>query len=504
MMNLFPPQWLNHPYWLALATPILATLLATVVANYLPIANVSLIYLTAVLLTALHTHTTPAILCALISFLTYNFFFMSPRFTLEMIHQEEILTVSFFLFIALVVGRIGGRLRQQMLLLHSNDKMLHHQLQLAQHLSSCLSQQAVLDTLCQHINQVLHVNCQHYSPDSPPSLGPAAKNAFQNATEHAQPCGAGASSFSQSPHLFFPIQVDSVIAVLMISAKTDSSPFPPTTILIHTFVQQAEQALRQCNLMNSLQQEKMNKEREMLRSALLSSVSHDLRTPLATMIGSVSTLQAFHQQLSVDDQQELLTAILEEAKRLNRYVQNLLDMTRIGHGELKLERDWVTIEDIINVTLKRTKPLLHQQQIHVTGIQPTPLLYIHPALIEQALFNVVENAIKFTPEGGAIELQTALQENTLILRVIDEGPGIPQDEREQIFDMFYTVSRGDRKPHGTGLGLAISQSILRAHGGFIDVTDPLSPHNGAAFVFHIPLPTQQPTEEPVDGADSDH
>ncbi|WP_165773342.1 sensor histidine kinase [Zooshikella ganghwensis] len=503
-MNLFPPQWLSHPYWLALTTPILATVLAAAVASYLPIANVSLIYLTAVLLTALHTHTTPAILCSLISFLTYNFFFMSPRFTLEMIHQEEILTVCFFLLIALVVGRIGGRLRQQMQLLHSNDKMLHHQLQLAQQLSSCLSQQAVLDCLCQHINQVLNVNCQHYPPDSLPPLEPAALSAFQSAAQHAQPCGAGASSFSQSPYLFFPVQGDSVISVLMLSAKTEASPFPPSTILIHTFVQQAEQALRQCALMNSLQQEKMNNEREMLRSALLSSVSHDLRTPLATMIGSVSTLQAFHQQLSVDDQQELLTAILEEAKRLNRYVQNLLDMTRLGHGELKLERDWVTIEDIINVTLKRSKPLLQHQYIHVTGVQPTPLLYVHPALIEQALFNVVENAIKFTPKDGVIELQTAQQEDTLLLSVIDEGPGIPEDEREQIFDMFYTVSRGDCKPPGTGLGLAISQSILRAHGGFIEVTASSAPNTGATFVFHIPLPTQQPIEEPVDGTDSDH
>jgi two-component system sensor histidine kinase KdpD len=184
--------------------------------------------------------------------------------------------------------------------------------------------------------------------------------------------------------------------------------------------------------------------------------------------------------------------VVSEGERLNRYIQNLLDMTRLGHGTLKLERDWIGIDDILNSALRRTRELLHDRRL-VRSIEPDlPLLYVHPALIEQALVNVIENAAKFSPKDGEIRIAATREDGELLISVSDEGPGIPPDQREKVFNMFFTGGEGDRGKYGSGLGLAICSGMIGAHGGRIEAL-PGSGGRGTTIAIHLPL-----LEPPVD------
>jgi two-component system sensor histidine kinase KdpD len=222
---------------------------------------------------------------------------------------------------------------------------------------------------------------------------------------------------------------------------------------------------------------------------LLASVSHDLRTPLTSMRGSIDSLLALGEAIPLADRRELLEGTRDEAERLDRYIQNLLDMTRLGHGALKLARDWVAPADIVGSALNRLRAVLAPLAVGVEVPADLPLLYVHAALIEQALVNVLENAARFSPAHGRLLLSAGTTDSEVFFSVADEGPGIPQDEREKIFDMFYTAARGDRGGQGTGLGLAICQGMVGAHGGRISVDDGLD-GRGTCITLHLPLQAQ--------------
>jgi two-component system, OmpR family, sensor histidine kinase KdpD len=218
-------------------------------------------------------------------------------------------------------------------------------------------------------------------------------------------------------------------------------------------------------------------------------VSHDLRTPLTTMRGSIDTLLALGEAIPLEDRRELLEGTRDEAERLDRYIQNLLDMTRLGHGALKLARDWVSPTDIVASALNRLRAVLAPLQVQVDVAPQLPLLHIHAALIEQALVNVLENAARFSPPHGVLQLVAGADQQELWFAVSDQGPGIPEEDRAKIFDMFYTAARGDRGGQGTGLGLAICQGMVGAHGGRISVGEGIG-GRGTCITLHLPLPEQ--------------
>jgi two-component system, OmpR family, sensor histidine kinase KdpD len=230
-------------------------------------------------------------------------------------------------------------------------------------------------------------------------------------------------------------------------------------------------------------------ETEQLRSALLASVSHDLRTPLTSMRGSIDSLLALGEAIPLEDRRELLEGTRDEAERLDRYIQNLLDMTRLGHGALKLARDWVSPGDIVGSSLGRLRAVLAPLQVSTDVPPELPLLYVHAALIEQALVNVLENAARFSPPHGRLQLRAGVADRRCFLPSVMKGPGIPEEERAKIFDMFYTAARGDRGGQGTGLGLAICQGMVGAHGGHISVTDGID-GRGTCITLFLPLQTQ--------------
>jgi two-component system sensor histidine kinase KdpD len=202
-----------------------------------------------------------------------------------------------------------------------------------------------------------------------------------------------------------------------------------------------------------------------LRTALLSSVSHDLKTPLVTMLGAATSLRDLRSDLSTSDKAELLDLIISESQRLESYIQNLLDMTRLGHGQLSLSRGWVSVAEIYHVVAKRFDRLFPKHLLHFQQVGELNALYVHAALIEQALFNVIDNALKASGADKEILVTASCIEPTMYIHICDHGPGLPASEWQAVFDQFYTFSLGDCYEKGTGLGLSICRSIMRVHGG---------------------------------------
>jgi two-component system sensor histidine kinase KdpD len=235
-----------------------------------------------------------------------------------------------------------------------------------------------------------------------------------------------------------------------------------------------------------LEQAKLVSETEQLRSALLSSISHDLRTPLSSIIGSSSSLMEYGDSIDGANRQELLSTVLDEAKRLDRHIQNLLDMTKLGQGKLTLKRDWVDIHDVISSAVSRLKDVLSDIEIHIQIADSIPLIWVHGVLIEQAIVNLIDNAARFSEKGDTISIEVEADEECMRISIYDQGPGIPEDERDKVFDMFYSMQRGDRatKP-GTGLGLAIVRGMIGAHSGEVTAH---AGKNGQGTCMTIKLP----------------
>jgi two-component system sensor histidine kinase KdpD len=236
--------------------------------------------------------------------------------------------------------------------------------------------------------------------------------------------------------------------------------------------------------LEELEEARLTSEREQLRSALLSSLSHDLRTPLASVIGSLTSIQELEEVLDAGQRRELLRNALDEGKRLDRYIQNLLDMTRLGQGRLKIERSWTDLHDIISGAARRLGLVPNQPPLEVDIPAGSPLLWVHGTLIEQALVNLLDNALRFTPPGGKVKLSFRPDGNQAVIDICDEGPGIPVQEREKVFEMFHTSS--DRGGHGTGLGLAICRGMVAAHAGTVEAG--AGPGGrGARMTIRLPL-----------------
>ena len=308
--------------------------------------------------------------------------------------------------------------------------------------------------------------------------------------KHTEQAGRFTDTLNAAPCWVLPLGSDDNhlgVAAIRLPAG-QGEPSTDERSLALTMVQDIGQALQRARLAEELEGARVQGETERLRNALLSSVSHDLRSPLASMIGSAGTLSSYGDQLPPSERQELLEAILGEGQRLDRYIQNLLDMTKLGHGTLKLNRDWTDAAEIVAAATTRLRKLFPDLKVDIELPPQTLLLYVHPALIEQALFNILENAARFSPPGQAVRVVVRPKGEQIQIDVIDRGPGIPEDERARIFDMFYSVSRGDRAPQGTGLGLAICRGMIGAHGGSVEAL----PGDGVGTTIRITLPLPAP------------
>jgi two-component system sensor histidine kinase KdpD len=387
-----------------------------------------------------------------------------------------------------VTGNLAASMRRESAKRKESLKRISKLYEFSNQLASLARGDEIIEALSLHLERCLdrRVTVLEVNKEGRPEIAPAAKLAdlpglptLGHALERI-----GESPFHADSWTFIGLVVnDRPLAMAAFEGDTDHDQIE----IARSLCEQAAVALDRTQLNAELEEARLITETEQLRSALLSSVSHDLRTPLASIIGASSSLLEYGASFSNSDKEELLTSIFTEAQRLDRYIQNLLDMTRLGGGKLSLRRDWVDLSDVVASAVSRLDSECGSVAI-VTQIDPAiPLLHVHGVLIEQALFNLVDNAIRFSPQHGDIDIVALLQGDSVDVCVVDQGPGIPDSEREKVFDMFYTLSRGDRSHlQGTGLGLAICRGMVGAHGGSV-LAEPGPEGKGTCIRISLPL-----------------
>jgi two-component system, OmpR family, sensor histidine kinase KdpD len=306
--------------------------------------------------------------------------------------------------------------------------------------------------------------------------------------QHATPAGRGADTLMGAKRLFLPMRTGrGIIGIVGLDSDREGALLSPDQHrLFDALTDQAALAIERIKLAEDMDRARLTAETERLRGALLTSISHDLRTPLASILGSASSLSTYRQSLDDAAQRELIGTIQDEAERLNRFIANLLDMTRLESGALEIQNSTADVIDVVGSALRRASAVLALRETEIDLQPDMPLANADPVLLEQVLFNLLDNAAKYTAPGTKIRIEARAQDNMLQLRIIDEGSGIPPEDLERIFDKFYRVHATDRKRAGTGLGLAICRGFVEAMGGTVHAGN-RGDRSGAVFTVAIPI-----------------
>ncbi len=303
-----------------------------------------------------------------------------------------------------------------------------------------------------------------------------------------EPAGRATETLPSARFHFRPIQgAKGSIGVLGIDPGDGDEVLSDAVLAtVQSFVEQAAVAIERIALVDQAAKAETAAEGERLRAALLSSISHDLRTPLASIVGSVTSLRALGDRMSKADRGDLLATIDEEAGRLSRFVSNLLDMTRLEAGAIDIRRDCVDVEDVMASAVARARKAFPRRKIQVTAVGKMPLIRGDAALLEQVLFNLLDNANKYSSAGSPTLIEARANANRVVLTVADRGIGIPGDALEKVFDKFYRVAGSDGRAPGTGLGLSICAGIVKGMGGTIRAESPVADSRGTRIIIELP------------------
>ncbi len=302
--------------------------------------------------------------------------------------------------------------------------------------------------------------------------------------EHNTPAGGKTRHFSDYPNMYLPLSgKDSVVGVLCLPAEAKERF---SSKVLATLAAQAASALEKARYAESHEKKLRDAEREKFLSALLSSVSHDFKTPLVTVIGALSSLKEMKQVQDNFNCREIVAGGLEEAQKLSRFINNVVEISRLESGLEAIRKEPVLLRDILASALKSLHPMIGKQQFSIQAEANFPLLNVNSALMELVFLNLLENAIKYGPAEGEVNIIASFDEHYAVIDIDDDGEGIPVSEREAIFVKFYRSKHGDRKIAGTGLGLYICRSIIEAHGGTISAIDP---HDGKGACVRVILPS---------------
>ena len=492
-------------YPIGILFPWLLTPVAFLVTDSLPKANVPLLYIVMVVFIAINVTVELAIINALSSFFAFSFFFAQPYGSIMIHSDEDLLTILLFLLTSVLVGYMATKHKRNIQKIRMREFMTDIELELLERLPKAIDTEDVIAAMRDALKP-WHEHCVLITHGDNWATHPMIRrlsNLRKTYLEELLELRLTPEVITKIPQLeeehnvYFLYNSKKVIGLLRIATENiQDLPEDIFLLLLH----QVNISLERTRLAADLEKEKIAKENELLRSALLSSVSHDFRTPLTTMIGATSTVIELGEHLDKQQTRELLSTVLEEAERLNRYTQNLLDMTKLGFGQLQLECDWVSLEEIMSVVKKRLKPLLIRNHLKENISSNLPSLYVHAALLEQAIFNVIDNAIKFSPANASIDIECTKENNSVVISIFDKGTGIPEAEREKVFERFHTAEKGDRRKSGSGLGLTICQGMIMAHGGKVSIhPNPYridDKHNPGCCV-RIELPINQQQEQQV-------
>ena len=474
------------------------TLIASGAEWLIPVLSLSLIYMTTVVAIAAKLGRWPSVAAAVLSFLAYNLFFTEPRMTLNIWDEGQLVTLLLFLAVSILTGNLAARLRDRAVAQRAISDRTRKLYDFSRRAAAAASVDDVVWAAVSHVAAVLECQSILLLPEEtgrlaivgafPPEdrVEPREMSAATYAFEHDEPAGKGSATLPASRWLFLPLlAADRRVGVLGLAYEDGREPPPGDRRLVEALADQVALALERVKLADDLAQTRVASETERLRSALLSSVSHDLRTPLVSIIGAAEGLT--QPGLTPAARGTLAETIRDEGDRLDRYIQNLLDMTRLGHGALKLKTHATDLRELVGSARNRLRGPLHGHPMEVAIPVDMAPAQVDPVLIEQVLVNILDNACKYAGPGRAIKIAAQQSRGRAILSVEDEGPGLPPGAAAHVFDMFWRAEQGDGGQAGTGLGLAICKGIVEAHGGAIRAEAVSPDGRGTRIVLELPL-----------------
>ncbi len=495
----------------SLAMVLAALGISLVLRRTLGVSNTTpaLVFLTAVLGSAVTYGLWPSLAACLVSMLAYNFFFLPPYYTFAIADPENVIALFFFGLVAAIASNLTARVRLQAVVARDRANTTEDLYLFSRKLAGVIVLDDLLWATVYQMAHMLKLRVVLLLPEDervtvragyPPEdvLDDADLAAATWAWEHGTPAGRGADTLPGAKRLFLPMRTGrAMIGIIGLDSDRPGALLTPDQRrLLDSLADQAALAIERINLVQDIDRARIAAETERLRSALLTSISHDLRTPLASILGSASSLKTYRATLDEAAQAELVETIVEEAQRLNHFIANLLDMTRLESGAIAPHGELIDLSDVIGSALRRAGAALAGHVIEVDLAPDLPMLKLDPVLFEQALFNLLDNAAKYTPAGTRVGVRARRDGSLVRLEITDEGDGIPIADLERIFDKFYRVQAADKKRAGTGLGLAICRGFVETMGGTISAANRRD-RSGAVFTITLPVPARQapPREE---------
>ncbi len=485
VFRLFAPRrtipWLVYLASLALVAA--TTLLSTLAMPFLSPINLVMMYQLAVVLAAARLGLRPAILTAALGVLAFDFFFIPPRFSFTVEDTEYVFTFFGLFIVGVVISSLVAKARDRAEVMRERELQTESLYYLSRDLAAAVDRESIMAAVLKNISETLQAQLAVLIPQGEQMetlaisegllLGvkelAVADWAFRNRRE----AGIGTETLGSAELLYLPLTTaSSFLGVLGIKLeKMADYHSPHNRRLLDAFVTQISLAMERVYLAEQAEQAQILQARESLERALLNSISHDLRTPLVSIIGALSSLRDENLRIDGQRRHDLLTGAWDEAERLNRFVGNLLDMTRLEAGELGLRKEPCDVQDLIGCALAALEPKLEGREVEVKLAEGLPLVSMDMVLMSQVLVNLIENGLKYSglkysPAGSSMEITANTHGRQLFIEVLDRGPGIPEPDLHRIFEKFYRIPVPEGAS-GTGLGLSICKGIVEAHGGRI-------------------------------------
>jgi two-component system sensor histidine kinase KdpD len=503
-----PPAHTPPSHYVAATVLVSLTLgAAAALRALLDLPDPEMLFLLAVMLAAIRFGRGPSIVAAALSVACFDFFFVPPLYGFDVADRRYILTFATMFGVGFLLSELAGRLKRQERDAISREERTAVLYTLSRDLASADDPGQIASLASRHAAQVFAARAAILQPDSDGVLrvigaSPAGTTLDAKdlgvakwALEHSELAGLGTDTLPGSASICAPLRIANAFGVLALQPARRVGLRAEQRAFLDVFCRQVAVALERVRLAAEARTSSLRARTEEMRSSLLSAVSHDLRTPLASITGAATSLRD-DPNLSAATREELVDSICDEAVRLERLVANLLDMTRLESGALSLRRDWVPLDEIVGSALTRLEDRLGDRRVTVQLPSDLPLLLVDPVLLEQLFVNLLENAAKYTPPGTPIEISAKRDHETVAIEVVDHGSGLPSGSEEKVFDKFY------RGPHvgvaGAGLGLPICRGIAEAHGGSIRALQ--RPGVGAVFAIVLPIGGKPPEGPDPEGA----
>jgi two-component system sensor histidine kinase KdpD len=464
------------------------------------IENVDLVFLTAVVSVAVRYGLFPSLLASVAASLCYNFFFLPPVHTFTITDPTNVAAFFFFMLIALLVSNVAARVRVQADTAIGRVRTTESLYAFSRKLAGTATLDDVLWATAYQTALLLKVRVVLLLPEKgvltvksgyPPEdqLDQADLAAANWAWSNDRPAGRGSDTLPGAKRLFLPMRTGrGAIGVIGIDDdRTGPLLTPDQRRLLDALVDQGALAIERVLLVEDMDRVKRTVESDRLRGALLTSISHDLKTPLASVLGAASTMRDLDSSLTDAQKRDLLATVIDESERLNRFIANLLDMTKLESGAIVPNAARHDVGEIVGSALRRAGKILERHKVSLELAADLPMLELDAVLFEQVLFNLLDNAAKYSPAGTTISVRSARDRDSVSLQILDEGNGIPPAELESVFDKFYRAQKGDHVRPGTGLGLAISRGFVEAMHGTISAAN-RTDRSGAIITIRLPVP----------------